>query len=302
MNSVTMAESLLVMDHDSLKFNYALIHNTSIMKILIPFAKDQWNRNTGSEVMDMIGRETRRYRYTPHILLQKMLLDELLGLYKIPINKTYTKQDVVDQCDRIIRAMYEEMKRNNKKFAHFINGKDPRRIELIMEYQMHRLIESISDKKISDFQLHQIGDALEEFIGSLPQQKQKQIAHELGIFQVTSSTIRQLILSNGTTVVFAAIVQVSGFAFYTTLTTVLASVFGLIGITLPFAAYATLTSTVAIIANPFVFLPALLIGGGGLLKWQNNKMKKAMAPVVFMHIMLGANPLLEPDWEAFINA
>ncbi|MCP8616376.1 hypothetical protein [Salirhabdus salicampi] len=300
MNSVTLAESLLVMNKESLRFYYTLVHDSNIVKMLIPFAKEKMNKSGKSEIMEMVNKKTNKYKYTPNSHLHKMLLREFEDLYKIPYRKLYTKQDAADQWDRIINAMYYEMKKKNKKFAAYTcNENTP--IEQIIKFQMHNLIESIEDQELTDEQLHQIGDSLEKFLQELPEKQQKQIAEKLGINEITSSSIRQLIVTNGSAVVFVAIVQVAGFAFYTTLTTIIAGIFGLIGITLPFTVYATLTSAVAVIANPLFVIPTLLIGGGGVLKWQNNKLRQAIAPVVIMQIMLGANPTMKPDWEAFLD-
>src|SRR5690606_3138813 len=98
--------------------------------------------------------------------------------------------------------------------------------------------------------MKEVGDSLEEFFNDLPETQQKRIAEKLGINNITSSSIQQLIATNGTAVVFAAIVQVAGFAFYTTLTSVVAGIFGFVGITLPFVFYTTMTSLVAVVANP----------------------------------------------------
>jgi hypothetical protein len=301
MNSMALAESLLVMDRDSLKFNYALLHDSNIVKMLIPFAKEKVKKSGKSEIMEMVNKETQKYRYTPNTHLHKMVLNEFIDLYNIPSKKLYTKQDVADQWDRIVNAMYNDLKKSSKKFAAYTSKENTTKIEQIIQYQMHSLIDSINEKKLTDEQLIQIGDSLEEFLQDLPEKQQKEIADKLGINKITSSAIRQLVATNGTAVVFAAIVQVAGFAFYTTLTSVIAGIFGLIGITLPFAVYATLTSAVAVIANPIFVVPALLLGGGGVIKWQNKKMRKAIAPVVIMQIMLSANPTMVPNWEAFLD-
>ncbi len=296
-----MADSLLMMKNESLKFSYTLLHDSNVLKMLIPFTREKINKSSQSEIMEMINREAHKYRYTSNSNLQKMLLGELEALYKIPRSNLYTKQDVADQCDRVINAMYYDLKKNNKKFAAFVTDDNTTKLEQIMEFQMVKLVDSINEEKATDEQLSQIGDLTDEFVKGLPKHQQNQIAEKLGINKFTNNTMRQLIATNGITVVFSAIVQVTGFAFYTTLTSIVAGIFGLIGLTLPFAVYATLTSTVAVIANPLFFIPALLIGGNQVLKWQDNKIKKTIAPIVLMQIMLEANSVGEPDWEAFLD-
>ncbi|WP_409252104.1 hypothetical protein V1502_18725 [Bacillus sp. SCS-153A] len=302
MNSMTMAESLLVMEKEALKFNYALLHDANVLKMLLPFAKEKINYKGKSEIMEMVNREAKKYKYVPTGRVRRDLLMELSSLYNVPQRNFVTKKDVADQCDRIIDNMYTHMKQTNKKFKVYDNNEyNGNKLEIIIRFQMHSLIDSISDKKINDQQMREIGDSLEDFLKDLPEEQQRHIAEKLGINNITSTTLQKLLATNGTAVVFAAIVQVAGFAFYTTLTTVVAGIFGLVGITLPFAVYVTLTSAVAVIANPLFIVPALLLGGSGLLKWQNGKMKKAIAPVVLMQIMLASDQSLQPQWGELVN-
>lgn len=75
--------------------------------------------------------------------------------------------------------------------------------------------------------------------------------------------VRKAIATSGTSIVFAIIVEVSGFAFYTTATSLVATFAGLFGLTLPFGFYTGLTSTIEVLANPLFIIPLLL--GGGIL-------------------------------------
>ncbi|WNF22656.1 hypothetical protein [Mesobacillus jeotgali] len=302
MNGYSMAESLLVMQSEALKFNFALLHDSNIMKMLLPFAKEKISGSSKSEIMEMVKKEADKYRYTPVNHVRRNLILELSNIYGIPDRRLKTRQDAAEQCDRIIQAMYSQMVQNNKKFAVFLHAHTEKtKLEKIITFQMYSLIDSISGKQMTAAQMKQVGDSLEDFLTDLPEQQQKQVADKLGINHITSQTMQQLIATNGTAAVFAVIVQVAGFAFYTTLTSVVAGIFGLVGITLPFAVYVTLTSAVAVLTNPLFIIPVLLIGGGGLLNWQNVKMKKAIAPVVLMQIMVMGDQHAEAKWEAFLD-
>ncbi|PQD94340.1 hypothetical protein CYL18_15015 [Pradoshia eiseniae] len=301
MNSMIMAESLMVMERNALQFNYALLHDTNIIKMLIPFAKEKISKKGKSKIMEMVNRKSRYYNDYPSNKLRINLLNELGKVYGIPPKRYSTKWDVSDQCDRIINEMYNYTSKTNKKFKRFSNkNNNLNKLEVLLKFQMLSLIDSIGDKEINDVQLKEIGDSLEDFLNRLPEDQQRTIAEKLGINKITSSTIQQLVATNGAAIVFASIVQVAGFAFYTTLTSVVAGIFGIVGITLPFAVYVSLTSAVAVIANPLFFIPIVIAGGGGLLKWQNDKMKKAIAPVILMQIMMSSDQSLNPEWEEFL--
>jgi hypothetical protein len=60
----------------------------------------------------------------------------------------------------------------------------------------------------------------------------------------------------------------------------LAAMAGMVGLGLPFSAYATLTSVIAVLANPLFMVPALLGGGWLLTSYTNGKMRDNLLPVV----------------------
>ena len=93
-------------------------------------------------------------------------------------------------------------------------------------------------------------------------------------------------MTSSVSFVFATIVEISGFAFYTTATTLLFKFASFFGLTLPFASYTTLTSTIAVIANP-LFLFILLFGGGAyIVNRQNKSLKNNLLPITIMQITL----------------
>jgi len=53
------------------------------------------------------------------------------------------------------------------------------------------------------------------------------------------------------------------FGFYMSAASLVATIAGLAGLTLPFAFYTTMSSLVAVVANPLFFLPLVLGGGCG---------------------------------------
>lgn len=302
MNYMFMAESLLLMNKKELQFNYALLNDSNILKMLLPFAKEKVSKNKKSEIMEMVSKESAKYNYTPQGQLKRGLLKELGALYDLPDRNYATKKDVADQCERIIEKMYFNMLKTNKKFrASVDNSNGKSYLEAITKFQMMNLVESIEGHSIDPKQMDEIGESIAEFLKGLPEERQRVIAEKLGINNITKSSIQSLIATNGTAVVFATIVQVAGFAFYTTLTSAVAGIVGIVGITLPFVFYTTMTSVVAVIANPLVFLPIMVIGGGALLHHQNSKLKRAIAPVVIMQILNGAENDKDPNWSEILN-
>lgn len=94
-------------------------------------------------------------------------------------------------------------------------------------------------------------------------------------------------------VALATSVSLSGFAFYTGMSTFICSAASLLGVTLPFAAYATASSTLAFLAGPAGWILGGLIAIGGLV-FLGFPDAKRLAPFVIMAHCLKANRL--NDW------
>lgn len=159
----------------------------------------------------------------------------------------------------------------------------------MIKFQMSKLFDEL-DNNFKDFTIEEqtkFASKVNEYLQSLPEEQQKIIKEKLGVNDLTNDMIRKVIITSGSSILFAIIVEVSGFAFYMTANSLLASIAtGIFGVTLSFTAYSTLTSTIAILANPLFFVPVLLGGGALLAKHQNKKLKKKLLPITIMQITL----------------
>ncbi|MDW7995117.1 MAG: hypothetical protein RMI91_10735 [Gemmatales bacterium] len=81
----------------------------------------------------------------------------------------------------------------------------------------------------------------------------------------------------------SATVFFSGFAFYTTMSTVICTVAGFLGVTLPFAVYTTASSTVALLAGPIGWAAAAVLALAGLAVLGRADVNKTTAFVVALH-------------------
>ena len=131
-------------------------------------------------------------------------------------------------------------------------------------------------------------EKVQAFIESMPDEKQDQIKQRLGVEQLTRDVLQKIVVTSGASILFAVIVEVSGFAFYTSAVSLLASLAGLVGVTLSFGTYTVLTSTVAVLANPLFLV--MLLGGGGfyLYRAQTRKLQNKMVPILILQIALPA--------------
>ncbi|GBD37189.1 hypothetical protein HRbin36_02319 [bacterium HR36] len=78
-------------------------------------------------------------------------------------------------------------------------------------------------------------------------------------------------------------VILSGFAFYTTMSTVICAVAGFFGITLPFSAYMAASSTVALLSGPVGWVLAGILAAIGLALTGRANPKKTIPFIVSLH-------------------
>ena len=109
----------------------------------------------------------------------------------------------------------------------------------------------------------------------LPPDEQRRIMQAAGLPDLTAATLMRVggLASLGFGV--SSLVSVAGFSAYTTLSSVMATVTGLVGVHLSFHTYMALTSLMAGFANPLIFLP-LLAGGGAWMRAKANRSVRGM--------------------------
>lgn len=137
------------------------------------------------------------------------------------------------------------------------------------------------EKKFIEKYFEEIWDKLTpeqrtELLGNIESSSKSTIANKAGIAAMSGGAA---IAALGTTVAF------TGFAFYTTMSTVIATVAGWVGATLPFAAYTGASTTVAVFAGPvgWCIAGAGLLGGAVAAGWPDSQ--KTANFVITVHLI-----------------
>ncbi|RMG03068.1 MAG: hypothetical protein D6741_02790 [Planctomycetota bacterium] len=89
----------------------------------------------------------------------------------------------------------------------------------------------------------------------------------------------------GALAALSATVAFSGFAFYTTMSVVISTAAGLLGITLPFAAYTGASTTVAVLAGPVGWFVAGTLAVAGIIYLTRANYRKSAAFILTLHIL-----------------
>nr|WP_259547338.1 hypothetical protein [Heyndrickxia oleronia] len=308
MDGQILANSLVTLKGTDLRMVYALLLKTNIGHLLSSKAKDvisKLSKEKSDNFTYHLEQEVNKLRNVEDQVLQVDLFLEMTRLLKLRGTKYTLEKEIVDQFILIVNDVYQQLLIQDKQFKRFAENEiHSSKLQQMIKFQMSKLFNEL-DNGFKDFTIEdqtKFASQVNEYIQSLPEEKQSKIKEKLGVDDLTDEMIRKAIATSGSSIVFAIIVEVSGFAFYTTATSLLASFAGFFGITLPFGVYTGLTSTIAVLANPLFLVPVLLGGGALLVNHQNKSLKKKLMPIIVMQITLpfmsrGAD---EVSFELFI--
>ena len=284
-----LANSLMSLKGNDLKMVYTLLCKTNMGHLLTSKTKDLFSKENIDHFSKHLIEEVKKIEHKADSVIQVDLLLELAKFLKISGANYSVKREVEDQCKAIVQEVYEQFQKQDKRFRAFTeNINHSTKLEQMVQFQMgkvfHELDDSFQNFSLEDQQ--KFSSQVNEYIQSLPEEKQNQIKEKLGIDDITDDIVLKSIATSGTSKVFTIIAEVSGFSFYSTTTSLVATYPGLFGLTMPLGFYTGLTSTIAVLANPIFLLPLLLGGGVLLVNIQNKSLKTRMLPIILLQIAL----------------
>ncbi|WP_042225368.1 hypothetical protein [Oceanobacillus manasiensis] len=292
MDGQILAQSLVTLKGTELRMVYALFLKTNIGHLLSSKTKDVLSRLSKEESDNFtyhLEQEVKKLNNVEDHVLQVDLFLEITKLLKLRGTKYTLAKEMEDQCYVITREVYQQLLKQDKEFKVFVDKElHSSELQQMVKYQMSKVFNEL-DYSIHDFDTKdqmKFASQVNDYLQSLPEEQQAKIKEKLGIDDLTDEMVSKAIATSGTSIVFAIIVEISGFAFYTTATSIIASFSGFFGITLPFGVYTGLTSTIAVLANPLFIAPILLGGGALLFNHQNKSLKRKLLPIIVMQITL----------------
>ncbi|MDR6726178.1 hypothetical protein J2W91_004684 [Paenibacillus amylolyticus] len=306
MSGRLLAQALVMLKGKELRTIHVLCCDTGIVDLLSTKVKDLLPGKADSFIHHLEMKAAALMNYSD----AKLQLDILLEMAKrLEIRGTHlsTSQEVEDlttavvhEADKLMILQHSQYQRY--KDIHMVQ--DP--LQVMVRYQLDQLLQQTSKEldKASPAKQREYLAKVQQFIDQLPDEKQHQIKERLGVEQLTKEVLQRIVLTSGSSILFGILVEVFGFAFYTSATSLFASLAGLLGITLSFGTYTALTSMIAILANP-IFIFGLL-GGGGILFYrsQSRKLRGRMLPILLLQITLPAmhNSEVEVSYTSLIDA
>ncbi|WP_428911809.1 hypothetical protein [Niallia sp. Krafla_26] len=305
MDGRILANGIVSLKGTDLRMVYALLCKTNVGHLLSSKTKGLFSKEGQDYFTKHLEDEVKKIENKDDHELQVDLFLKLTELLKLSGRKYTLKQDIEDQCETVVNEVYEQFQKQDKQFRIFIEDMpQSSKLQQMIRFQMSHVFREL-DGSFQDFSLEdqmRFASQVNEYIQSLPEEQKRVIQEELDIPELNDIMIGKAIMMNGTSMVFAIIAEVSGSAFYSTATSFVTRFSSLFGFTLPFGFYTGVTSSVAILTNPFFLFPLLVGGGAILINYQNKSLKKKLLPIILLQVSLpNMNKEEDAEFEPFIQ-
>lgn len=164
-------------------------------------------------------------------------------------------------------------------------------IDDMVRYVIQRTFQVLDEEfqKKSLAEQEKIAEEIAEALHDLPPAEQERVRQAAGLPDLTAETLKQTAVLASVGLGVSSLVGFAGFSAYTTLTSLVASVTGFIGITLPFSGYMALTSLMAGITNPLFFIPAIAGGGAWMMSKANRSIRDTLYPILVTNSILASS-------------
>lgn len=288
MDGQLLSQALVRLSGQDLRLVYALLCKTNIIKLISTKTKDFISSEESNHFSLHLEQEANKLQTMTDEELRLSLFLELTKITQLKGGRYDLQKEIEDKCQEIVDWAFLQFQKKNKELLAYFNAIDMTKLEAMINWQMNQVFKELDLKltNLSEIEQDELADKVLGYVNALPNEQQEKIKEKLGVQEISDKVVKKVIAQSGASILFATIVEVSGFAFYTTITSGLAALAGIFGITLPFGAYTTLTSTVAFLANPLFILPMILGGGVLLVNHQNKSLRKGLVPIALMQISL----------------
>lgn len=280
--SKDFTESLLTQNKNGISLILALLVNTNMFNLLFSTLKDKFTKSNGS-FLEKITQDAEAYASWSEEEITIQIIFTLNKILGIPPIYYFTKRDINDNGEQICNRTVPVLKAIDSEFKGAT-------FDDFIRYQLMNLFKQSFDQdqidNLSGEEYDQFLNSLETFIDSLPTEQQEKLKKEIGIDELTQEAIHNSIIKGSFGIGFASVVGIGGFPIYMAAASLISSIFGVIGITLPFAFYTGMSSCIAVFANPLFLIPALGLGGFLFFKKGREKLNRMLALVVITQITM----------------
>ena len=154
----------------------------------------------------------------------------------------------------------------------------------LRKYFLETMVEQFKD--LDNSKQKKVLEDMVNKLNNLSPDELKEFKDKMNIDEVTNDSVKKILLGGGIYSMFAGAVGVVGFPAYLFLTSFIAGISSIIGITLPFGVYTGATSVMAFLSS--WFLPIILAGGWFFSNKYTKKLRKVFAVASMVSISFQA--------------
>lgn len=275
------ARGLVGETSESIAYQLALWEQLTLTRTLRSRFRSLLRRGRSSEFSEMAAAIDPRARdiasHEPQ-QIRAALLKVLANHFQINMPRHITRTELEEVCDEISLGAVAALQRTNKKFkGSSINDMVVFSVDKMFDdlrRRLRRMPQEEQDAAVRN---------LVESFRAMPSDQRQAVLKALGTEEVVATVVRKAALAGTLGPAFVAAVKIAGFSAYTFATQAVASVVGVVGLTLPFGFYTTLTSFIAFFASPFLMAPML----GTFLFWKKRRGDRKFNDSLAASIVIG---------------
>ncbi len=230
------------------------------------------NNDEFQQILEYTKNELKQYDINE---LRTMLIMQLSSYFNIKLPKTLNIYSMEQIGLKIEQNSIEVLKNNDKSFQGTT-------LEEMISYIFKELFNDMSkqfNEKDND-EKEKIAQNIFETIEKMPQEQKDKLKEELKVDKLSKEIVLKAIATGTFSTAFATTISVAGFSAYTFATSALASMAGLIGVSIPFSGYIGLTSAMAVLANPFFLFGTISVLFYVLNKKSDKSIRNKLSPII----------------------
>ncbi|WP_206881522.1 hypothetical protein [Alicyclobacillus mali (ex Roth et al. 2021)] len=292
MDGKVLIDSIVCMKGEQLRVTYALFNEANLLHAFLASLRKTITRNEKDALKATLKNILNRLEDRTDAQLQLELLESMSQCVQVIPRRSFVSPDsLFEEGNDIVFKVLEIAREQDKTFKG-----------VTLDEFMHHQVDAFFEKMDAEFQRNPdvVTANLLEAIPHLPPEMIQEIKTSLKIDEFSSEVLRRVMSTGGSALLFSGAVEVAGFSFYTTASTLLAWMSGLFGVTLPFSAYIGLSTSIAFLSGP-IFL-AILAAMGGVYVWYGNSThQKRLLPGLVTQIILCRNANDPVNYEPLIE-
>ena len=266
-------------EKDTLATFIAMWDESTITTILMYKSSDTYekviNKKDDDAFSKKIENKTKQYKEMSVNELQIIIVMQLSSYFEIKLPKTFNLHSLDEIGMRIENEALKALNHSDKEFTGKTTDEMIKHVFEKLFQEMTKLFKT-KDNKTKEEIVENILSSIEK----MSEEEKNKLKEILKVDKISADVIRKALAAGTLGTAFATLISVAGFSAYTAATAALASLAALIGVTFPFGTYMSLTSIIAVLADPLFLLTGMTLLLYGLNKKSNSSIRNGLSPMI----------------------